>query len=214
MKVVFWAVDCQKDFITRQGALYVKGAEEIRLNLRILTEVAQRNNVTIVNTGDYHNDLSEELSDDPDFNTTFPRHCVMGTVGSEFIDEVMPRLVDKTFYVGPNYAKLVNESSIVGAKNIVIYKDKVDVFEGNTYAKDILNFLHPDTVIVYGVTTQLCVNAAVRGIIDGKRQVLVVADAIKELPDMPIVDVIHDWKSKGVKLIPTDSVEELLKSGE
>ena len=214
MKFLFMCIDAQKDFINNNGALYVKGAEEIKLNLKLITELSQKYGITVVNTGDYHNDLSEELSDKPDLKTTFPKHCIMGTIGSEFVEEVMPRMVDRTFYVAPNYAKIVNSNSIVGAKNIVIYKDKFDVFQDNTYAKDIVEFLSPDIVVVYGVATNVCVNYAVQGLISLGRRVTVIVDAIKELPDLPLVDIIHDWKSKGVKLISTDNLEQLIKQGE
>jgi len=214
MKTLFWAVDCQKDFILNSGALAIKGAEELRLNLKLLTEISQKYGIIVVNTGDYHNDLSSELSDTPDFQTTFPKHCIMGTVGSEFIEEVMPRLVDRTFYVAPNYAGIVNSNSIIGAKNIVIYKDTLDVFKDGTCAKDVLEFIGPDMVIVYGVATNMCVNYAVQGLVENGRRVTVVVDAIKELPNIPIVDIIHDWKSKGVKLVLTENIEKILKSGE
>lgn len=214
MKILFMCIDAQKDFINNNGALYVKGAEEIKLNLRILTELANKYGITIINTGDYHNDLSEELSDNPDFKNTFPKHCIMGTIGSEFVDEVMPRMIDRTFYTAPNYAKITNSNSIVGAKSIIIYKDSFDVFKDSTCAKDIIEFLSPDMVIVYGVATNVCVNYAVQGLISKGRRVTVVVDAIKELPDLPIVDIIHDWKSKGVKLVATDDIEKILKQGE
>ena len=55
MKIIFWNVDTQKDFMNKDGKLYVQGAEEIKSNLKRLTNLAKAYNITVVNTGDYHN---------------------------------------------------------------------------------------------------------------------------------------------------------------
>lgn len=210
-KIIFWAVDLQKDFINPNGALYVKGAEEIKTNLFRLTEMARRNNITVLNTGDYHTDISEELSDIPDFKTTFPRHCIMGTVGSEFIEETNPRAVDRTFYVAPIYTGILNSVALVGAKNIVIYKDHFDVFHDNKAANTIVGILDPDLVVVYGITTSICVNYVVLGLIAKKRKVIVVEDAIKDLPEQPTEQTIQNWRDKGVEIIKTDDIRDIIK---
>ena len=62
-KIIFWAVDCQKDFIEPPGALYVEGAETIKPNLKKLTEFAKENNIFVVNTADYHFPDDKELSE-------------------------------------------------------------------------------------------------------------------------------------------------------
>ena len=54
MRVIFWNVDTQKDFINKDGALYVKDAETIKPALATLTNFARKNNIKVINTGDYH----------------------------------------------------------------------------------------------------------------------------------------------------------------
>lgn len=213
-KIIFWAVDCQKDFLNPNGALYVKGAEEIKTNLFRLTEIARRNDITVVSTGDYHTDISEELSDTPDFKTTFPRHCIMGTIGSEFIEETNPRAVDRTFYVAPKYAGILNSVALAGAKNIVIYKDNFDVFHDNKAASTIIGILDPDVVVVYGVTAGICVNYAVLGLVDKRRKVIVVEDAIKDLPEQPTEQTIQNWRNREVEIVKTDDIRDIIKEKE
>jgi nicotinamidase/pyrazinamidase len=80
MKLGFWDVDTQVDFILPHGALYVPGAEKLIPNLRRLTDFARRRALTAVATRDAH------APDDPEFKT-FPPHCVKGTAGARKIPE-------------------------------------------------------------------------------------------------------------------------------
>ena len=80
-KIIFFAVDCQKDFIEKKGALYIEGAETIKPNLKKLTEFAKKNNIFVVNTADYHFPGDKELSDKPDLVNTFPPHCMFDSKG-------------------------------------------------------------------------------------------------------------------------------------
>ncbi|NQU88116.1 MAG: cysteine hydrolase, partial [Mariniphaga sp.] len=48
-KILFWNVDTQKDFIDPDGKLYVPGAELIKGNLNVLTELAIKNKIRVVN---------------------------------------------------------------------------------------------------------------------------------------------------------------------
>ena len=68
----------------------------------------------------------------------------------------------------------------------------------------------PKRAIVYGVATNVCVDCAVRGLLERKVDVYVVEDAIKELPGLPLP--YEDWKSKGAYLIKTGEVEKYLVS--
>ena len=72
MKVVFWDVDTQIDFMEPAGKLYVPGAEEIRLNLAYLTNMGS--GVRLSGSVDAH------APHDPEFNE-WPEHCVYGTPG-------------------------------------------------------------------------------------------------------------------------------------
>ena len=74
MKIVFFDVDTQLDFLYPAGALYVPGAEKIVPALARLTRFAVENQIPIISTADAH------AEDDPEFKLYKP-HCVAGTVG-------------------------------------------------------------------------------------------------------------------------------------
>ena len=51
---VFVDIDTQYDFISRDGALSVPGAEGIRRNLKTLTDYALKNGIKIIASADAH----------------------------------------------------------------------------------------------------------------------------------------------------------------
>ena len=83
----------------------------------------------------------------------------------------------------------------------------MDVFKGNPFTENILKIIAPKTVIVYGVTTNVCVNDAVLGLVNRVKRVIVVEDAIKELPNIPLP--FEKWIELGVELLPLYKVEKL-----
>ncbi len=205
--VLFWNVDTQNDFIEPTGKLYVQGAEKLKPILKKITRFAAENKIRVVNTCDFHLINSNELSANPDFVTTFPEHCMAGTSGAEFIDETRPELPAIVDWM-THLAILPHLANADQIRNIVIRKDAFDVFEGNQYTTKILGLLNPEKVFVYGVTTNVCVDRAVCGLVQLGYKVFVFEDAIKELPKIPLP--FKHWKELGVKLIGFNDVKKYL----
>ena len=206
-KTLFWNVDTQEDFIDQSGKLYVQGAEEIRPVLKQITDFAKSEGIRVVNTCDYHHINSEELSSTPDFETSFPQHCLAGSSGAEFISETLPEspiLIDWDLELAI-YAEFDDPERF---RNIVIRKDAFDVFTGNPYADKIVQILQPDQVFVYGVSTNVCVDKAVIGLSERGVKVFVFEDAIKELPNLPLP--FETWKTKGIHIISFSDIRKYL----
>ena len=197
MKVIFWNTDTQRDFMNPDGKLHVKSAELIKPKLKEITEFAEKNKITVVNTADCHNKNSKEISDKPDFKTTFPPHCMLlGGDGIDFIEETDPKKDFKGNYTMVCYSDKGLHHSFSRARNIIIYKDAFDVFEGNHLTNEVIDKLKPDVAIVYGVATNICVNYAVLGLLERKVTPYIVRDAIKELPDTNVEQFFKDWSDK------------------
>ncbi len=202
---LFWNVDTQQDFISPDGKLYVEGAELLKPNLQRLTELAKKKGIRVVNTADYHFDDSKELSNKPDFIKTFPPHCMANTAGADYIEETNP---EKPLVFNWNKKHKIKKEEINDSKhrNILIRKDAFDVFEGNPFTEEILNALSPKTVVIYGVTTNVCVDGAALGLAKRVDNVLVLEDAIKELPKIPLP--FDKWKQLGIELISLKELEK------
>jgi nicotinamidase/pyrazinamidase len=198
MKVIFWNVDTQVDFMEKRGKLYVNGAETINENLQKLTVLAHLHNIIVVNTADFHNTKSKEISSSPDFVTTFPEHCIIGSEGAEFISATYPHQFGRESYCIVEYdGRYLDEDLLKKSRNIIIHKDDFDVFEGNHHTEKVLDILKPDLIVVYGVTTNICVYYAVKGLLLRGYKVLVVKDAIKGLPNFSEEGVIKTLNRDG-----------------
>ncbi|HZH71607.1 MAG TPA: isochorismatase family cysteine hydrolase [Mariniphaga sp.] len=204
---LFWNVDTQIDFVYPRGKLYVEGAENLRPKWKELTELAREKSIRVVNTADYHFPNSAELDDSPDFINTFPEHCMANTRGADYIRETDPEDPaifnwNKEYLVTP---ELFDRNKY---RNFIIRKDAFDVFAGNPHTETIVKHLNPDVVVVYGVTTNVCVDAAVKGLAKRNKKIYVVEDAIKELPKIPLPFEV--WQKKGVDLITVEELKKLL----
>ena len=203
-KFIFWNVDTQFDFVEPEGKLYAPGSELLKPTWKEITQLAKEKNIKVVNTADFHHEKSAELSNNPDFVRTFPEHCMANSKGAEYVPETQPE--DAVVFDWDKEYLTLDE--LHTKRNVVIRKDSFDVFAGNPYTGEIVKMLAPETVVVYGVTTNVCVNDAVLGLVKRVPEVYVVEDAIKELPNIPLP--FENWKKLGVKMIQSNQLAELI----
>ena len=217
---IFFAVDCQKDFINKDGKLPAPNAEAIKPALDYLSDLAYEEEAVTISTCDWHNATSDELSKTPNFIDSFPEHCLANSEGAEFISEVTPD--DIAFSMRVGWDRILDQDLVVDIarettkqySNLVIRKDKFDVFEGNPNAGRIIDGLKEngyDVVICYGVATDFCVNYAVNGLAKRGFRVFVVIDAVKEISQDNLVSVVAEWKKLGVKFATTTPVTQEMK---
>ncbi len=192
-EILFWNVDTQVDFVEPDGKLYVPGAEQLKPIWTAITAFAAQQDIRVVNTADFHYKNSLELSDTPDFITTFPEHCMAHTRGAAFVSATIPD--NPVVYRWDKAYDSLQE--VLKHRNIVICKDAFDVFSGNPYTDRIVEMLAPSVIVVYGVTTNVCVNDAVIGLAQRGKKVYVIDEAIKELPNIPLP--FKKWETLGVE---------------
>lgn len=190
---IFWEVDVQRDFMLPGGKLYVPGAEKLVPNIRKLTDAARRDEVFLVSHGDFH------PPNDPEFSQ-FPPHCIKGTPGAELLPEA---LADKVVRVeNLPEAKLPDDFSLY--QQVVLEKQTLDIFQ-SLHADELVERLGTAAeFVVFGVVTEYCVNFAVRGLIQRKRRVAVVQDAIETLSAEAGEKCICDLQGSGVRMVTTD----------
>ena len=207
--LLFWNVDTQTDFISPDGKLYVQDSELLKPKWEKITQLAKANSIRVVNTADYHYPNSVELSSNPNFINTFPPHCMANTKGAEFITETKPEN-PIIFNWNKNHKNDTELLNAITNRNIIIRKDAFDVFKGNQLTESILKLLSPKIVVVYGVTTNVCVNDAIVGLSGKVDKVYVIEDAIKELPNIPLP--FDNWKKLGVKIIQLINLVDMLET--
>jgi len=204
MTVVFWDEDTQYDFMHPDGKLYVRGAEAIIPNLERLTQCAHIHRVQIIDIMCDHTEDDAEISAHPDFQTTFPPHCMRGTRGQQLIEATRPQ--DPLRFESRAYSREEVAKSLQAHRGeIVIQKNTLDPFS-NPATGIVLDLLAPRTVIVYGVATDFCVNQAVVGLRARVGRVCVVRDAIREINADGRHRCEQEWVRQGVELVRTDDV--------
>lgn len=196
--LVFWEVDCQRDFMLPGGKLYVPGAERLLPNLRRLVDAARAHGILLISHGCYH------TPDDPEF-ATFPPHCVKGTPGSAVVPEA---LGEKVFTV-PNETSAALPKDLSQYQQIHLEKQTLDIFESR-HAEDLLDRLGKGaTFVVFGVVTEFCVRLAAKGLLDRGRRVCVVKDAIETLNPKDGNRALAELLAFGAKFITAGEAVEM-----
>jgi nicotinamidase/pyrazinamidase len=192
---VLWDVDTQVDFMLPQGKLYVPGAEETAPAMWKLVEAARAAGVRHIASADDHELTDPEISLDPDYSNTFPPHCLRGTPGAERVPETKqedPLPLSLVPYPPRLVPELVEEK-----REILLLKKNFNVFT-NPNAEPLLDALDPDEIVLFGVATDICDDAAIRGFLQRGRKVTFVEDAARGLDEERVSVCTKAWRAAGV----------------
>jgi nicotinamidase/pyrazinamidase len=195
---ILWDVDTQVDFVLPEGKLYVPGAEQVAPAMRQLVDAARAAGLVHVASADDHELTDPEISEQPDFQTTYPPHCLRGTRGARKVDETeqddpvpmgIEPLPDRYFR----------------GREFLILKKNFDVFT-NPNTDRLLAALDPDEIVVFGVATDVCDDAAIRGFLDRGRRVRFVEDAARGLDEGRVAACTAVWRERGVEFTTAEGV--------
>lgn len=201
--MILWDVDTQVDFMLPHGKLYVPGAEETIPAMARLVQAAREAGVVHVASADDHELTDPEISDDPDFLNTYPPHCLRGTKGAQKIPETEQE-DPLPLSLLPFPPGLVPEL-VEGRREILLLKKNYSVFT-NPNTDPLLEVLDPDEIVVFGVATDVCNDAAIRGFLQRGRRVVFVEDAARGLDEDRTAKALHAWRAGGVELATADDV--------
>jgi nicotinamidase/pyrazinamidase len=194
---IFWDVDTQYDFMFSDGKLYVPGAEEILGALARLTRHARARGIRLWGSIDYHALSDAELSATPDFEETFPPHCLARTAGEAKVDAtraLRPLWVD---------GERVDPTRLVAHDGEVLFrKQRFDVFS-NPNTEAALAALAPDEIVVFGVAQDVCNRYAIEGMLARGHRVAAVRDAMRPIRADVGARLLDDWARRGVRIVTT-----------
>jgi nicotinamidase/pyrazinamidase len=195
---LLWDVDTQVDFVKADGKLAVPNAESVVPAMARLVEWARREGIPHVASADDHELTDAEISESPDYADTFPPHCLRGTRGAQKIAET--EQADPV----PLGATDVPEEWLRG-REFLLHKKHFDVFT-NPNAERLLEHFKPDEVVLFGVATDICDDAAIKGLRKRGYDVTFVEDASCGLDDERSQACIVDWRGGGVRIATVDDV--------
>jgi nicotinamidase/pyrazinamidase len=201
--LLLWDVDTQVDFVHAGAKLPVPGAEAAIPAMARLVRWAEERGVTHLATADDHELTDPELSDEPDFASTFPPHCLRGTHGAAKIVETLqhdPLPLSLTPYPPGQVPELVE-----GRRELLVLKKTYSAFS-NPNLEPLLAVLDPSEVILFGVATDVCNHAAVQGLLRREYRVAFVEDASRGLSDERVAACLAEWRAGGVRFTTSDEV--------
>jgi nicotinamidase/pyrazinamidase len=191
VKRLLWDVDTQVDFVHADGKLAVPGATAALPAMAQLVESARAAGIPHVASADDHELTDPEISESPDYRTTYPPHCLRGTRGAEKVPET--RQADPV----PLGLTDVPARWLTG-REFLLLKKSFDVFT-NPNAERLLDLLDPAEVLLFGVATDVCNDAAIRGLIARGRAVTFVEEASRGLDEARTAACTSDWRERGVR---------------
>jgi nicotinamidase/pyrazinamidase len=201
-RVVLWDVDTQVDFVLAGGKLHVPDAETARPAMARLVAAARAAGVPHIASADDHELTDDEISEQPDFRLTYPPHCLRGTSGAERVAET--KQADPV-----PLALTVVPARWLEGREFLLLKKHFDVFT-NPNAEPLLRLVDPADVVLFGVATDVCDDAAVRGLLARGRRVSFVAEASRGLDDDRTAACLAAWAEAGAHFLSVDDAVALL----
>jgi nicotinamidase/pyrazinamidase len=195
---ILWDVDTQFDFMLPGGKLYVPGAEETVPAMKRLVDAARAAGIVHVASADDHELSDAEISAEPDFVTTYPPHCLRGTRGARKIPET-----DQEDPV-PLALEPVPDRYLEG-REFLLLKKNFDVFT-NPHTERLLERVDPEEIVVFGVATDVCDDAAIRGFLARGLKVRFVEDAARGLDDDRVAISTAFWREQGVEFTNSEVI--------
>jgi len=138
------------------GSSSSTSADSVVPGMARLVEWARREGIPHVASADDHELTDPEISEAPDYAATFPPHCLRGTHGAEKIAETEQE--DPV----PLGATEVPDGWLRG-REFLIHKKHFDVFT-NPNTERLLEHFGPDEIVLFGVATDICNDAAIKGL--------------------------------------------------
>jgi nicotinamidase-related amidase len=178
---IFFNVDTQKDYF--EGKYKIPSADTIVNNLNDITQFAKQNRIKVINTAAWYPEDAKHLSDMPDYEETFPYHCMMNTEGAKFIKETQPEKFTIIDWANPGG---INLMEVHKSKDVAMTKKSMDPFDGNPYGESLLHNLgvpihQRPKFVVYGIN----VGPTVLGLLRRGYEVIVVNDANRTFKGVP-----------------------------
>lgn len=177
-------VDVQNDFC-EGGALAVTGGSEIA---GLITQYLGNSlgiYHLVVATRDNHINPSGHFDPDPDFLSTWPVHCLKGSLGAEFHPALDTSLIDHTVFKGD-------------------FQAAYSGFEGKTAQGEtlleLLERLEIEVLDICGIATDYCVLQTALDALDRGYPTTVFIDLIAGVTEQGALEALEELQSRGANL--------------
>ncbi|GAB3189904.1 isochorismatase family protein [Nesterenkonia suensis] len=207
-------VDVQHDFC-EGGTLAVTGGAQVAGEISEFLEEAHAEFDAVVATQDWHIDPGAHFSQEPDFRTSWPVHCVAGTPGAELHVDM------DTDHIGTRFLKGLYSDGYSGFEGVLGDPERVGTLEGEKGVKvapadavaDDAPDLHAwlaeqeiDTVTVVGLATDHCVRATVLDAVENGYRVRVIRELTAGVDDERVAETWEEFAEAEVEVLTLDEL--------
>ncbi len=185
-------VDVQNDF-TEGGALGVTGGAAVAAGITEHLRANPDAYDVVIASRDWHDADNDNgghfaLEGDPDYVTTWPRHCMAGTEGAEYHPDIDTGLIDIHVRKGqgvPAYS--IFEGITDDGRRLVTALDELGVTD----------------IDVVGIATDYCVLASARDALAAGRRVRVLSDLVAGVAPESSAAALRDLSAAGAEVVPS-----------
>ncbi|GAA1824132.1 isochorismatase family protein [Nesterenkonia flava] len=208
-------VDVQTDFC-EGGSLAVEGGAEVAARISEFLEDAHAEYEAIVTTQDWHIDPGRHFSDSPNFETTWPVHCVAGSPGAELHEDLDTDHVDARFLKGmfsDGYSGFEGQLGdpervgiLEGEKGIRVEPSDV-VPSGSPELDTWLRDRGIDSVTIVGIATDHCVRATALDATENDYRVRVISDLTVGVNEDRVAETFDELREADIEVVTLDELE-------
>ena len=191
MTTALLIVDVQNDFCPG-GSMATAGGDVAAQRIAALLADASRTRdyARVIATQDWHIDPGTHFADEPDFQTSWPVHCVADTAGAALREPLDPGRIDTLVHKGQ-------------------YDDGYSGFDGtvarptDAEGRGLAEFLRAegiDTLDVCGIATDYCVRATVMSALDAGFSVRVLSQLCAAVDEEDGGKALADMERAGARV--------------
>lgn len=205
-------VDVQNDFC-EGGALAVTGGAQVAAQISEFVENHHAEFDVIALTQDWHIDPGSHFSPDPDFQRSWPVHCVAGTQGAELHPDL------DTEHVTARFLKGLYDDGYSGFEGRSGDPERVGILEGEKGIKvepeDVIASEAPDldtwlrqheveSVTLVGIATDHCVRATALDAAENDYDVTVLTDLVAGVSEESVASTLDEFRDADITLTTSE----------
>lgn len=204
MRTALIVVDVQNDFC-EGGSLAVDGGSDIAAAISEHIEQHHGDYEAIVGTLDWHISPGSHFSEDPDFRTSWPVHCVAETEGADTHDEFETDRIEAWFRKGEYEAAYSGFEGVLAPETSTplgaVEEDDEAEDEEPIGLDDWLRDREIEAVDIVGLAADHCVRATALDAADAGYETRVLLSLSAAVSPDSLEDVIDELDDAGVEVV-------------
>ncbi|MFD3800896.1 isochorismatase family protein [Kocuria palustris] len=204
MRTALIVVDVQNDFC-EGGSLAVDGGSDVAAAISEHIEQHHGDYEAIVGTLDWHISPGSHFSEDPDFRTSWPVHCVAETEGADTHDEFETDRIEAWFRKGEYEAAYSGFEGVLAPETSTplgaVEEDDEAEVEEPIGLDDWLRDREIEAVDIVGLAADHCVRATALDAADAGYETRVLLSLSAAVSPDSLEDVIDELDDAGVEVV-------------